>query len=66
MSDSTAERSFSVIRREKNYLRTTMTYQRLNSIMLLHVHRKLADTLDINILVNDFVTGSSNRKEIFA
>ena len=34
-------------------------------VMLLHVHRELADTLDMNILVNDFVTGSSNRKEIF-
>jgi len=64
-SSATAERSFSVMRRIKNYLRTTMTSQRLNSVMLLHVHRELADTLDMNILVNDFVTGSSNRKEIF-
>jgi len=38
----------------------------LNTIMLLHVHREIADTLDINILVNDFVTGSNNRKEIYA
>ena len=64
-SSATAERSFSVMRRVKNYLRTSMTSQRLNSVMLLHVHRELADTLDMNILVNDFVTGSSNRKEIF-
>ena len=64
-SSATAERSFSVMRRIKNYLRTTMTSQRLNSVMLLHVHRELADALDMNILVNDFVTGSSNRKEIF-
>jgi len=33
--------------------------------MLLHVHHELADTMDMNMLVNDFVTGSSNRKEIF-
>ena len=38
-SSATAERSFSVMRRVKNYLRTTMTSQRLNSAMLLHVHR---------------------------
>ena len=64
-SSATAERSFSVMRRIKNYLRTTMTSQRLNSVMLLHVHRELVDALDMNAVVNDFVAGSSNRKEIF-
>ena len=36
MTTATAERSFSALRRLKNYLRTTMTQQRLNHIILLH------------------------------
>ena len=33
-----AERSFSVLRRIKTYLRTTMTQDRLNSLSLLSIH----------------------------
>ena len=56
----TAERLFSVMRRVKNYLRTTTTS---HSVMLLHVHREHADTLDINILLNDFVSGSMQQPQ---
>ena len=34
-------------------------------MMMMHVHRELVDALDMNAVVNDFVAGSSNRKEIF-
>ena len=42
-----AERSFSVLRRVKNYLRSTMTESRLNNVMLLHTHKDITDDLDI-------------------
>ena len=38
-SACTAERSFSALRRMKTWLRSTMTQQRLNHIMVCHVHR---------------------------
>ena len=47
-SCATAERSFSALRRIKNYLRMTMTSQRLNSVVVvMNVHRELTDALDI-------------------
>ena len=46
-SGATAERSFSALRRIKNYLRTTMTSQQLISVVVMNVHRELTDALDI-------------------
>ena len=42
-SNASAERSFSSLRRLKTYLRSTMTAQRLNHMLLLHVHKDLTD-----------------------
>ena len=40
-STATTERSFSVLRRLKTYLRTTMMQDRLTSLAVLHVHRDI-------------------------
>ena len=40
-SSATAERSFSAMKRIKNYLRSTMGDDRLSSLALLHVHREI-------------------------
>ncbi len=42
--NDTPER-FSALCRLKNYLRTTMSQQRLNHVMLLHVHKEKVDSL---------------------
>ena len=42
-TNATSERSFSAMRRVKSYLRSTMTQERLNHLMLLHVHKDLTD-----------------------
>ena len=39
ITTATAERSFSVLRCIKTYLRSTMTEERLNNAMLLHCHK---------------------------
>ena len=39
VSTATAERSFSAMRRLKNYLRSTMTTERLSGLALMHVHK---------------------------
>ena len=43
---ATGERSLSAVRCIKTYLRSTMSQQRLNNIMLLNVHKDLTDGLD--------------------
>jgi hAT family C-terminal dimerisation region len=47
-TSATAERSFSAMRRLKTYLRSTMATERLNSVMVLHVHKVMLDQLDDN------------------
>ena len=46
-TNATSERSFSALRRVKTYLRTTMHQERLNSLLVLHVHKELTDALDL-------------------
>lgn len=46
-TNATSERSLSALRRVKNYLRSTMLQERLNYLMLLHVHNDKTDKLDI-------------------
>ena len=43
-TNATSERSFS---RLKTYLRSSMSQQRLNHLMLLHVHKERTDALDL-------------------
>ena len=40
VTTSSAERSFSALKRIKDYLRNSMTQERLNHCMLLHMHRE--------------------------
>ena len=47
ITTATGERSFSVLRRIKTYLRSTMTEERLNNAMLLHCHKDLCADLDL-------------------
>jgi len=45
VSSATAERSFSSLRRIKNYLRSTMTQERLSNLSLLYIERELSSGL---------------------
>lgn len=65
-TNASSERSFSALRREKNYLRSTMTQERLNYLMLLHVHKEKTDSLDLKEVLNEFVGCSEHRCNIFA
>ena len=53
------------LRRVKTYLRATMKQDRLNYLMLLHVHKDKTDELDLKLLVNEFIN-SDHRSNIFA
>jgi hypothetical protein len=65
-TNASSERSFSALRRVKNYLRSTMLQERLNYLMLLHVHKGRTDKLCLKTAINDFIKDSSHRSNIFA
>lgn len=64
-SAATAERSFSVLRRLKTYLRSKMTQKRLNSVMVLHVHKEQTGELDIQKIMHEFISRNEDRKRVF-
>lgn len=54
-TNATSERSFSSLRRIKTYLRSTMTQNRLNNLMTLHVHRDYVDKLELQDIASEFI-----------
>ena len=65
VTTTTAERSFSALHQNKIYLRSTMTEERLNNIMLLHVHKDICDTLDLKKIAQCFVSCNFRRQGYF-
>ena len=57
-----SERAFSALKRLKIYLRSTMGQERLNHLMILHVHKSRTDKL---IVIDDVVSKSERRLTIF-
>lgn len=65
VTSATAERTFSVLRRMKTYLRSSMTQERLNNAMILHIYKELTDMLDLNEIAEMFVTVNERRQNYF-
>ena len=49
----------------QTYLRSTMSQQRLNSIMLLNVHKDLTDGLALPTVARQFVDANERRRHFF-
>ena len=62
-TNATSEHSFSP--KTCQYLRTTMTQQRRNHLMILHVHKTSADSLDLMTIAKEFVAGREGRLRMF-
>ena len=62
MASATADRSFSALRRLKNYLRTTMSQKRLNHLIVMHIHKERTDQLDLSNIAKEFVSLNERRK----
>ena len=62
-TSATSERSFSALRLVKTYLRSTMKQERLNHLMILHIHKDR----EINIMkaISEFVSRNSERVKLF-
>ena len=65
VSSCSAERSFSVLRRLKTYLRPRMTQERLNPTALMNTQKDILSCLGIDNLVDNFISKSSVRKNTF-
>ncbi|XP_051160476.1 uncharacterized protein LOC127281036 [Leptopilina boulardi] len=65
-SSCSNERSFSTLRRLKTYLRSMMRQDRLNNIALIHIYSEMADKLDLEKLLDTFISQNSKRSAVFA
>ena len=61
----TAEYSFSALRRLKTYTRATVSQYRLNHIALLSVHSDLVRELNIDGIVNEFISKTAVMRNTF-
>ena len=65
VTTSTAERSFSSLRKIKTFLQNTMSGCRLNNLFLLHVHKSRTDALDLDTIAKKFISANSQRENYF-
>ena len=64
-TSATAERTFSMARRVKTWMRSTMLPSRFNSIAILTFHKERTDSLDLIATANAFACSNENRKRLF-
>ena len=62
---ATAERSFSLARRIKTWMRSKMLAARFNSLAILYSHNSLTDNLNLRDVANGFVSKNESRNVIF-
>lgn len=64
VSNCTGERSFSHMKRIKNYLRSTMLQERLSALAILNIENELVKKIDFEQLVEAFATTKSRRRYV--
>ena len=62
---ATEERSFSLARRIKTWIRSTMNQTRFNDIAILTIYKELTDKLDLLSIGNEFVSKYDEQKGTF-
>ena len=60
-----SESTFSELQRLKTHLRATMSQQRLNNLMMLHIHKDETDSLNLAVVGNEFVSPREPRLRMF-
>ena len=58
----TPERSFSVARRIKTWLRSTMTTKRFNNLSILSIHKELTDSINLVDIGNEYASKYDGRR----
>jgi hypothetical protein len=58
---ASAKRSFSKLKLLKNYLRSTMSQERFNDLVMCSIEKDIFDTIDFNTILNDFASKNARR-----
>jgi hypothetical protein len=58
---ASAERIFLKLKLLRNYLRSTMSQERLNGLATLCIEKKLLDEIDIDTIITDFASKNVRR-----
>ena len=53
---ASTEKSSSNLKSLKNYLRSTISQERLNELEILCIEKRLLDEIDIDIIIDDFAS----------
>ena len=64
VSTATCERSYSALRRLKDFLRNILNVDHLNNVAIMNMHKNI--NLNLDKLLNDFILKFSIRKSTFA
>lgn len=59
---ASAKRSFSKLKLIKNYLRNSISQDRLTNIAILNIEREKTSELEIDKIINDFANFKSRKK----
>lgn len=54
ISSATCERSFSAMRRIKNWLRTSMSQSRFSNLAVLNIENDITNTIDTDAIIDQF------------
>lgn len=65
VTTSTTECTFSALRRLKTFLRSTMSQERLNSTMMLFVHKERTDEIVTENIAREFIMENERRRRYF-
>ncbi|KAL4092295.1 hypothetical protein QTP88_026820 [Uroleucon formosanum] len=60
VSNTSAERSFSVLKRVKSYLRSSMNDNRLNNLAILNIECEITKSISYNEVIEDFAAQKSH------
>ncbi|KAI4992891.1 hypothetical protein ZWY2020_007204 [Hordeum vulgare] len=58
---ASAEQSFSKLKLLKNYMRTTMSQERLNGLAICCIEKDVLDNIDLDTIINDFASKNARR-----
>ena len=64
-TNAVSERSVSALQRVKTYLCTTVSQLRLSNLMMISIHKDMTDQINLETIINDFVSANGHRIDIF-
>jgi hypothetical protein len=61
-TNCSGERSFSCLKRMKNYQRSSLSQEKLNSLALLYIEAEIMNTINYDDIIDDFANKKSRKK----